>query len=34
MSFTTNDKLSSINSFQFLSSSVDSLVRNLGKDDF
>ena len=32
MSFSTNDKLSFIDSFQFLSSSLDSLVKNLGKD--
>ena len=29
-----NNKLSFIDSFQFLSSSLDSLVKNLGKDDF
>ena len=34
MSFTTNNKLNFIDSFQFLSSSLDSLVKNLGKDDF
>ena len=34
MSFTINNKLSFIDSFQFLSSSVDSLVKNLNKDDF
>ena len=34
MSFSINNKLSFINSFQFLSSSVDSLVKNLGKDGF
>ena len=34
MSFTINNKLSFIDSFQFLSSSLDSLVKNLGKDDF
>ena len=34
MSFSTNSKLSFIDSFQFLSSSLDSLVKNLGKDDF
>ena len=28
-----NDNLSFIDSFQFLSSSLDSLVKNLGKDD-
>ena len=31
MSFTINDKLSFIDSFQFLSSSLDSLVKNLNK---
>ena len=34
MSFTINNKLSFIDSFQFLSSSVDSIVKNLKKDDF
>ena len=34
MSFTINNKLSFIESFQFLSSSLDCLVRNLGKNDF
>ena len=34
MSFTINNKLSFIDSFQFLSSSLDSLVKNLNKDDF
>ena len=34
MSFTINNKLSFIDSFQFLSSSLDSLVKNLAKDDF
>ena len=34
MSFNINDKLSFIDSFQFLSSSLDSLVNNLSKDDF
>ena len=34
MSFSINTKLSSIDSFQFLSSSLDSLVKNLGKADF
>ena len=34
MSFSINDKLSFTNNFQFLSSSLDSLVKNLGKDDF
>ena len=33
MSFTIN-KLSFFNSFQFLSSSLDSLVKKLKKDDF
>ena len=33
MSFTINNKLSFIDSFQFLSSSLDSLVKNLGKYD-
>ena len=33
MSFTVN-KLSFIDSFQFLSTSLDSLVKNLSKDDF
>ena len=32
--FTINNKLSFIGSFQFLSSSLDSLVKNLSKDDF
>ena len=32
-SFSINNRLSFINSFQFLSSSLDSLVRNLNKDD-
>ena len=32
MSFSINNKLSFIDSFQFLSSSLDSLVKNLGKD--
>ena len=31
--FSINNKLSFIDSFQFLSSSLDSLVKNLGKDD-
>ena len=31
MSFTINNKLSVIDSFQFLSSSLDSLVKNLDK---
>ena len=34
MSFTINNKLSFIDSFQFLSSSLDSLVKNLSKDNF
>ena len=34
MSFTVNDKLSFIDSFQFLSSSLDSFVKNLNKNDF
>ena len=34
MSFTINNKLSFIDSFQFLSSSLDSLVKNLNKDNF
>ena len=34
MSFTVNNKLSVIDSFQFLSSSLDSLVKNLSRDDF
>ena len=34
MSFNINNKLSFIDSFQFLSSSLDSLVKNLNKDDF
>ena len=34
MSFTINNKLSLIVSFQFLSSSLHSLVKNLSKDDF
>ena len=34
MSFTINNKLSFIDSFQFLSSSLDSLVKNLSKNDF
>ena len=33
MSFSINDKLSSVDSFQFLSSSLDSLVKILTKDD-
>ena len=34
MSFTINNKLSFIDSFQFLSSSLESLVKNLNEDDF
>ena len=34
MSFTINNKLSFIDSFQFLSSSLDSLVKNSTHDDF
>ena len=34
MNFGINNKLRFINSFQFLSSSLDSLVKNFGKDDF
>ena len=34
MSFSINNKLSIIDSFQFLGSSLDSLFKNLGKDDF
>ena len=34
LSFSINNELSSIDSFQFLSSSLDSLVKNLGKDNF
>ena len=34
MSFTINNRLNFIESFQFLSSSLDTLVKNLGKDDF
>ena len=34
MSFTIKNKLSLFDSFQFLSSSIDSLVKNLNKDDF
>ena len=33
-SFTISNKLSFIDSFQFLSSSLDSLVKNLNQDDF
>ena len=34
MSFSINNKLSFIDSFQFLSSSLDGLVKNLAKDYF
>ena len=34
MSFNISNKLIFIDSFQFLSSSLDSLVKNLGKNDF
>ena len=34
MSFNINNKVIFIDSFQFLSSSLDSVVKNLGKDDF
>ena len=34
MSFAINRKLSFIDSFQFLSSSLDSLVKNIKKDNF
>ena len=34
MSFSINNKLSFIDNFQFLSSSLDSLVKNLGDNDF
>ena len=34
MSFSINNKLSYIDRFQFLSSSLDSLVKNFDKDDF
>ena len=34
MSFSVNKKLRFIYSFQFLSASLDSLVKNLVKDDF
>ena len=34
MSFNMNNKLIFIHSFQFLSSSLDSLVKKLSKDDF
>ena len=34
LSFNINNKLIFTDRFQFLSSSLDSLVKNLGKDDF
>ena len=34
MSFTINNKLNFIDSLQFLSSSLESLVKNSNKDDF
>ena len=34
MSFSVNNKLSFVDSFQSLSSSSDSVVKNLNKDDF
>ena len=34
MSFSIDNKLSFIDSFQYLCSSLDSLVKNLAKDDF
>ena len=34
MSFKINNKLIFVDSFQFLSSSLDSLVKNLGSNDF
>ena len=34
MSYSINNKLGFIDSFQFLSSSLDSLVKNLNKNDF
>ena len=34
MRFTINNKLSFVGSFQFPSSSLDSLVKNLNKEDF
>ena len=34
MSFSVKNKLSFIDNFQFLSFLLDSLVKNLGKDDF
>ena len=34
MSFSINNKLNFLNSFQLLSYSLDNVVTNLGKDDF
>ena len=34
MSFIINNKLNCIDSLQFLSSSIDSFIKNLNKDDF
>ena len=34
MSFNINNKLTFIDSFHFLSTSLDSLVKNLGRNDF
>ena len=34
MNFSTNNKLSFIDNFQFLSSSLDNLVENLSENDF
>ena len=34
INFNNSNKLNFIDSFQFLSSSIDILVKNLGKDDF
>ena len=34
MSFTINNKLNYIDSFQFISSSLESFVKSLGKDGF
>ena len=34
MRFTVNNKLTFVESFQFLSSSLSSLVKNLNKDDY
>ena len=33
ISFSINNKLAFIDSFQFLNSSLDTLIKNLGKDD-